>query len=163
MLTCQYFCRQSSTAGTRHSYATQSMHSRPRYSSYSNKGGIPMAAIRWPDSHPSNYENANTLPKQWRQTMHQRRDSFQTDGTEHIYETPAPASGSVLYHTLDPEVVKMQREKRYKNSEFINDCPSLTSNRGSISRTNMNPNGSKDVSASFITWWVTKSRRIDQI
>ena len=138
--------RQSSSASTRYLYSTQSSRPRSRYSNYSPKGGTQMTALRWPDSHPSNYENAQTLPKQWRQTMPPHRDSFAGDNTEHIYETPASASGSVLYHTLDPEVVKMHREKRYKNNEMVNDRPSLTMNRGSISRT------SNNVPTSYVTW-----------
>ena len=128
--------RQSSSAGTHYSYTTQSSHARSRYSSYMNKGGMAMTAVRLPNSHPSNYENAHTLPKLWRQTMPLNHDSFAGDSAEHFYETPASATGPILYHTLDPEAVKMQREKRYKNNELTNDRPSSTWNRGSISRTN---------------------------
>ena len=143
--------RQSSSAGARYSYTAQSSQARSRYSNYMNKGGMPMAASRWPSSHPSNYENAHTLPKQWRQTMLPNRDSFGGDSAEHIYETPASAAGSVLYHTLDPEVVKMQREKRYRNNESINDRPSSTLNRGSISRTNTNRSNSRQ-STAYLSW-----------
>ena len=144
--------RQSTSAGTHYLYSTQSSRTRSRYSNYSPKGGTQRTPLRWPESHPSNYENAHTLPKQWRQTMPQKRDSFAGDNTEHIYETPAPASGSVLYHTLDPEVVKMQREKRHKNTELINYHPSLTSNRPSLSRQNTNQSNPRNTPAAYRSW-----------
>ena len=152
MLYLSSIFRQSTSATTHYLYTTQASRPRPRYSNYSPKGGTQMTPLQWSASHPSNYENAHTLPKQWRQTMQQDQDTMRGDNTEHIYETPAPASGSVLYHTLDPDVVKMHREKRYKNDDSIDDHHSQTLNRSSFSRQNTNPNNSRKEGAVYLSW-----------